>query len=102
MLLSFTLSMPGVGSWNGKWTGTERLYARVINFGKTKKGIAKAKEILDTGYFTYNFGDGWTAGIEVNEVDANEARKIRSKTKGFYGYDWMIDNIRYYGEIRIR
>lgn len=27
MLIQFTLSMPNVGSWNGKWSGRENLYA---------------------------------------------------------------------------
>jgi len=94
MILSFVLSMPGVSSWNGKWTGEGNLYARVVNFGKTKKGEAKAKEILDKGYFHYSFRDGWSAGVTVKEVDAKTAAKIRRKTKGFYGYDWMIDSIR--------
>ena len=47
MILSFTLSMPGNNSWNGKWSGAGKLYAKVINFGRTKKAIAKANEILD-------------------------------------------------------
>jgi len=94
MLLSFELSMPGVSSWNGKWSGAGNLYAKIINFGKTQKGEAKAKEILEKGYFRYNFGDGWAAGIKVKEVDAKTAAKIRRKSKGFYGYDWMINSIR--------
>ena len=93
MLLSFELSMPGVSSWNGKWSGADNLYARVVNFGKTKTGEAKAKEILGKGYFRYAFGDGWAAGITVKEVDAKTAAKIRRKSKGFYGYDWMIESI---------
>ncbi len=94
MILAFTLSMPGVNSWNGKWSGEGRLYAKVINFGRTKKAIAKASEILDIGYFRYNFGDGWSAGVKVTEVDAKEAAKIRRNSKGFYGYDWMIESIK--------
>ena len=34
MLICFTLSMPQVGSWNGKWTGAKNFYAEVINFGR--------------------------------------------------------------------
>ena len=33
MILSFELSMPNIGSWNGKWTGSERVYAIIKNFG---------------------------------------------------------------------
>ena len=46
MILSFTLSMPNIGSWNGKWSGSNKLYTRVINFGRGKKAEEKVKEIL--------------------------------------------------------
>lgn len=93
MILSFTLSMPNIGSWNGKWSGSNNLYARVVNFGSGKKAEEKAKEILDKGYYHYNFGDGWSAGITVRKVDAKEANKIRRASQGFCGYDWMIRSI---------
>jgi hypothetical protein len=92
MLLKFELSMPNVGSWNNKWTGEGRLYARVKSFvGKEK--LQLAKELLDIGSFYYNFGDGWGASVNVTQILAPEAKKVRAKSKGFYGYDWMIDSI---------
>ena len=90
MLLAFTLSMPNVGSWNGKWTAAGNLYARVISIGNKKR----ADEILAKNSFRYNFGDGWVAGISVKKVDAKEARRLRRESKGFCGYEWMIDSIR--------
>ena len=102
MFLSFTLSMPNNNSWNGKWSGEDRFYAKVVNFGRTKKAEADAKQILDKGYFYYNFGDGWGAGISVEKVDAKKAQQIRKKSVGFCGYDWMVDDIKLYGEIRQR
>lgn len=99
MKLSFTLSMPNIGSWNGKWTGEGNLYARVSSFVNSKKANEKAQKILDGGYYHYNFGDGWSAGITVKKIDDKEARKIKKHTKGFYGYEWMIDSIKDYGEI---
>ena len=92
MILSFTLSMPNNNAWNGRWSGEDTLYVRAINF-KTKKAAARAQEILDEGYFYYNFGDGWGAGVTVKEVDSKEARTLRRKSAGFCGYDWMIDSI---------
>ncbi len=94
MILCFTLSMPNVSSWNGKWSGEDRLYTKIINFGRTKTAIAKASKILDIGYFRYGFGDGWSAGISVKEVNAKEAATIRRKSRGFYGYDWMVQSIK--------
>jgi len=100
MLLSFTLSMPNNNSWNGKWSGQGILYARVINVGRSKKAMKDAEEILRAGYYHYNFGDGWAAGVTVKEVDKKEAAMIRRKSHGFCGYDWMIDSIRNYGVIQ--
>ena len=99
MILSFTLSMPNVGSWNGKWTGVNDLYAKIVNFGRSKKAEQKAQEILDKGYYHYNFGDGWSAGVTVKNVSAKEAAKIRRASKGFCGYDWMVTSIRDKGKI---
>ncbi len=104
MILSFTLTMPNVGSWNGKWTGEGNLYAKVINFGRGKAATEAAYKILSEygGYYYYSFGDGWGAGIRVREVDADEARSIRRKSKGFCGYEWMIESIRSVGRIEVK
>ena len=98
MYLSFVLSMPNNNSWNGKWSGEERFYAKVENF-KGKKNEEKATTILEKGYFYYNFGDGWGAGVSVEEIDSAKARKIRRKSNGFCGYDWMIQEIKDHGRI---
>jgi hypothetical protein len=83
--------MPNVGSWDGKWSGEEVLYARVRPYrGKTAMERAKA---LDGKSYHYSWGDGWGASVDVREVTASEAAKIRKKSRGFCGYDWMIDSI---------
>jgi len=99
MILSFELGMPNNNSWNGCWSGENYLYARVINFGRGKVANEKAKEILNKGYFYYNFGDGWGASVTVKEIDSKEAAKIRRESKGFCGYDWMIASIKEKGRI---
>lgn len=99
MILCFELGMPNRNSWNGRWSGEDNLYAKVINIGTAKKTLEKYKPILDKGYFYYNFGDGWGASVTVKEVDAKEANKIRRKSRGFCGYDWMITSIRHKGYI---
>lgn len=100
MILCFELSMPNNNSWNGKWSGEDNLHAKVVNLGKTKRAEAKGKEIIENGGYYYNFGDGWGANVSAREVNAKEGNKIRRKTKGFCGYDWMIDSIRFHGDIR--
>lgn len=93
MILSFSLSMPNVASWDGQWSGEGRNYVKAVDLGQSHANEQKANEILDTGYFYYAFGDGWSAGVTVKEVDSQEAATIRRKSDGFYGYDWMIDSI---------
>lgn len=89
--LCFKLSMPNIGSWNGKWTGESNLYAIIRKFYAYDND--KTDKILDKGYFYYNFGDGWGAGVTVTEVKGKEANKIRKHSNGFCGYDWMVNSI---------
>lgn len=101
MILCFTLSMPSNNSWNGRWSGESNLYCRVINFGRSKKSNQDAQRILDVGSYSYHFGDGWVACISVSQVDSRDAQRLRKRSKGFCGYDWMISSIRYNNEIKI-
>ena len=96
MWLCFRLSMPNVGSWNGKWTGEGDFYAVVRSF-KTKQSLEVAKLLKE--YYHYDFGDGWAAGISITKVDLKEVRAIKKNTKGFCGYEWMIDSIVKNGKI---
>jgi hypothetical protein len=97
MILSFTLSMPNVGSWNGRWSGEDRLFVVCRSF-RGRKEIANAEKIAEKGYYHYSWGDGWAAGIRVQEVTSSGAQKLRQKSAGFSGYDWMIDSIIQHGE----
>lgn len=100
MLVAFTLSMPKNNSWNGKWTGEDRLYVIIHNFGRTKKGELKGQKVLDGGSYSHCFGDGWVASISVKLVDARKAQSLRMLSKGFCGYDWMVKSIVWHGDIR--
>jgi len=93
VILAFELSMPGVGSWNGLWSGEIFPYVKVVTWPNTKKRRELADKILAEAYYRYDFGDGWAAGVSVREVDAVEARKLRKASSGFAGYDWMVDEI---------
>lgn len=90
--------MPNNNAWNGKWSGEGNFYAKTQTF-MNKKGKENAAKILAGRYYYYNFGDGWAAGITVKEVTSAEATQIRKKSKGFCGYDWMIDSIIKRGQI---
>ena len=97
MNICFELSMPNRASWNGRWSGEGDLYAKVLNFSNSKAGRAAAQKILEHKSYYHRWDDGWGASISVREVSGKEASSIKRRSKGFYGYDWMIDNIRSHG-----
>lgn len=98
MLICFELTMPGVGSWDGKWSGAQDYYARVRSF-RSRADKQLAAELCERGRFSYSWDDGWSASVRVREVGVKEARKIRLKSAGFCGYDWMVDSIIKNGKI---
>lgn len=98
--LIFKLSMPGRSSWNGRWSGEDKLYAIVKPIGRSAAARLKADEILSKRYFSHRWSDGWCASIEVIEGDSTEVRRVRKHSKGFCGYDWMVANIMSHGDCR--
>ena len=98
-LLSFELTMPNVGSWNGKWTGESKKYFVVRKVNDDVANIIFKNDTLLQENFYYRFGDGWGANVCVEVVDFKEAQKRRRKSAGFAGYEWMIDSIIKHNEI---
>lgn len=97
MILSFELSMPNVGSWNGQWTGQGSKYYKHIKVSKSEgEKILNGKERQS---WYYNFGDGWSASVSVIHVSSSEKNKREKISIGFSGYEWMIDEIIKYGRI---
>ena len=92
MYLAFKLSMPGCNSWDGRWSGENGEHVKVLN--------VKTTSSVKLGYYSYDFGDGWRAGVSVDVVDKNEAHKLKKRSNGFCGYDWMVQEIIKYGRIR--
>jgi hypothetical protein len=108
--ISFELTMPNVGSWNGKWTGADRKYfiVKTVSEKYFKSNIEKLFDLNNTqsrsreykwNSWYYNFGDGWGASVEINLINSTEGKKRRKLSKGFSGYDWMVDSIMRYGSI---
>lgn len=91
-MIIFELTMPNCGSWNGKWSGEERLYV------KSRRNNQVPKNVIGKNFY-YRWDDGWTACVSVRKVDCREEQKIMRKSSGFCGYDWMIDSIINYGKI---
>lgn len=97
MIISFELTMPNVGSWNGKWTGEKNKYFAHRTISKKQATeLFKDKHILS---FYYSFGDGWGANVACQKVDSVKKRSEEKISKGFCGYDWMISEILKYGKI---
>lgn len=93
----FTLTMPGIGSWNGKWSCEGRYYAKARRV--FRRGKPLYDNIIEKGYY-YHWDDGWTAKVNLTLVTEKEAKSAEKKSKGFLGYDWMCDSILKYGRIQ--
>ncbi len=105
MLISFKLTMPNVGSWNGQWTGASRKYYVVQKISDTwMKKQEHFKRLLEErrDSWHYSWNDGWGANVTAEIIDAAEAKKRRKQSAGFCGYEWMIDAIKYCGEIKTK
>ena len=87
MILRFEITMPNNNAWNGVDTGNKGGHYAFRNVDK-----ATADKLDGTNHY-YNFGDGWGANVKVK-------KERKCKTQGFRGYDWMIDEILEYGEIK--
>ena len=99
-ILSFELTMPNVGSWNGKWSGADKKYYVIRSVdNKTFEKIAGDSETPLRKDYYYNFGDGWGANVCVEQINAKEANKRRKISKGFCGYEWMINSIMEFNKI---
>ena len=85
-MIVFTLTMPGKGSWNGKWSQEGRLFCRT----RTERRVPK--EIWNKSFF-YRWDDGWEACVTIDRMPAAEARKLERRSAGFCGYDWMIESL---------
>ena len=85
-MIVFELTMPRVGSWNGRWSGADRRYIR------TKDERKVPKELWGNSY-CYRWDDGWEACVSVERMSATEAKKLEKKSSGFCGYDWMIESL---------
>lgn len=102
MLLSFELTMPNVGSWNGKWTGADKKYYIIKKVSKRffdKQDYFKTLKEKGADSWHYNFGDGLGANVKVEVIDGVEAKQRRKNSKGFAGYEWMQKSILLFGVI---
>ena len=88
MRMEFKLTMPSIGSWNGRWSGEGR------NYVKYRVVSPKRAVELNGRNFYHRWEDGWAANVHVRLMNPGERKQ---KSAGFCGYEWMIDNILLYG-----
>lgn len=93
-MIAFELTMPNRGSWNGKWSQENKIFARCYK----EKDVPK--EYWDKDFYYY-WDDGWTACVSTRRVTPAEARKLTKISSGFCGYDWMIKSIIKHGAIQL-
>jgi hypothetical protein len=86
----FELSMPGCGSWNGKWAGTGGRYTVMRKLDTKSPLIGKS--------FMYDWKDGWRARVDVRR--SYDAGRREKPTGEFRSYEWMVDSLVLHGEIR--
>jgi hypothetical protein len=92
--VEFTLTMPNVGSWNGRWSGEGKHYTivrRLTNADVNRLGLPQS--------WYHNFGDGWGASVSARVLGKGERPK---RSAGFCGYDWMVDRILRWGDTHCR
>jgi hypothetical protein len=99
MMLAFTLKMPERPSWDGHWSGEGKNFVRVRTIEpRSKRARTQAMKLV--GEHSFHWPDGWRALVEVKVVTFEQARALRRESDGFSGYDWMIDSLLTFGEIR--
>lgn len=94
----YILTMPNVGSWNGRFAGEGHLNCEVRSYLKDSDIPKKVLSMKD-GYH-YDFGDGWLVNIKATQIKENEKDKYEEASRGFYGYEWMIKEIEKFGRIK--
>jgi len=87
--VEFRLTMPGVGSWDGKWSGAGRNYS-IVRHVPTER----VAELGLPQSFDHAWDDGWRASVRARVLGKGERP---TKSDGFCGYEWMVDNILKYG-----
>lgn len=96
--LCFTLTMPNRGSWNGRWSGENDYYAVTRVLPRKGAGRDAALQLVGRS-FHYSWSDGWGANVSVRLIDGREASVVRKRSKGFCGYEWMVDSLLKRGRI---
>ena len=90
--IEFKLSMPGVNTWNGRWSGEKDNYTIVRKLSDTDVDKLLSGNLRAS--WLHRWDDGWCARVDARIILKGERLP---KSDGFCGYDWMVTNIVLYG-----
>lgn len=97
----FTERITGIGSWNGKYTGSIEPCYTVLTIEDYNK-ISWFKDACgesNSKTFYYNFGDGYSSSCTISVISNIEAKKIYKKDAPLCR-PFFVDEILHFGEIR--
>lgn len=94
--VEFRLTMPRVGSWNGRWGGENRCYSIVKSL--LEADVIRLFGESDKRRWHHAWDDGWAADVRARVMEKGERAP---KSDGFCGYDWMVDSILEHGTIEV-
>jgi hypothetical protein len=100
MILSFQLTMPNIGSHNGRWTGQSKQYFHIQSTSNVnRQSVLDLLDGKESRTFHYSWGDGWGANVKMEIIDGKEAARRRKISSGFCSYEWMCREILEHGKI---
>ena len=70
--IEFSLTMPSIGSWNGRWSGEGRNYLKYKNLSKREMGflgLGGNKVFCEKKSWGYRWDDGWGASVIARVPD---------------------------------
>lgn len=83
---------------NLEWSGSEDQYLLYLSLGtKTLATLGFDTNVEQS--WSYSFGDGWQACVTGRVMNHGEKKQ---KSSGFCGYNWMVNSIVSYNEIKTK
>ena len=105
-IISFEYHTTQIGSWDKKWSGSGKVFAKLKTISKEQKEkLEKMGFAIQKGKshsFHYDFQDGWACNVTMTVGTKKEFQSIMRQSQGFLGYDWMIQDILENGQIDYR
>lgn len=99
IIVVFREDITGIGSWNGKYTGSREPCYTIHEISDPQK--IKWFQQSDGKRYFYNFGDGYSSSCTISIVSKLEAKNIRKKDYAPCR-EFFVEDILKFGYIRER